>query len=145
MSFAPYIENRKEHNRPCNCGRDHDMKIVRGIFNYAEGSNTIFCVGLIEHQNDRHVWISFITGEWPGTNKADCFVTSHVWLTPENRIMKIVDSSSSPFEKEEVFNCYPVTRDQVLAQRGAKEWFIKTYQALFECDSEISNYINGHK
>ena len=143
MSFEPYIKKRKESYRPCNCGRDHDMKIIRGVFNYADGSNTIFCVGLIEHQDDRHVWVSFITGEWPGTNEEDCFVTSHVWLTSDNRIMRIEDSSSSPFEAEEVFDCYPVTREQVLAQNGAKDWFINTYLALFECDKEIGGYINA--
>ncbi|MCC2616337.1 MULTISPECIES: hypothetical protein [Alteromonadales] len=119
------------------------MKIIRGVFNYADGSNTIFCVGLIEHQDDRHVWVSFITGEWPGTNEEDCFVTSHVWLTPDNRIMRIEDSSSSPFDAEEVFDCFPVTREQVLAQDGAKDWFINTYLALFECDKEIGGYIDA--
>ena len=143
MSFEPYIEKRKESYRPCNCGRDHDMKIIRGVFNYADGSNTIFCVGLIEHQDDRHVWVTFITGEWPGTNEEDCFVTSHVWLTPDNRIMRIEDSSSSPFDSEEVFDCFPVTREQVLAQDGAKDWFINTYLALFECDKEIGGYIGA--
>jgi len=143
MSFEPSIENRKESYRPCDCGRDHDMKIIRGIFNYAESSNVIFCVGLIEHQDDRHVWVSFITGEWPGTGQQDCFVTSHIWLTPENRIMKIKDSSSSPFNNDETFDCYPVTREQVFAQDGAKDWFIATYLSLFEHDNEIGEYLNA--
>jgi hypothetical protein len=143
MSFVPYIEKRKELFRPCNCGRDHDLKIIRGVFHYSDTNHTVFCVGLIEHHRDQHVWVSFITGEWPNTQEADCYVTSHIWSSAEGRIMKIEDSSSSPFEAEDVFECYPVTREQVLAVAGAKEWFIKTYLALFECDSEIGKYISN--
>lgn len=109
MSFEPYIESRKESYRPCSCGRGHEMKIIHGAFHYTEGLNTVFCVGLIEHQDDRHIWLSFITGEWPGTYEADCFVTSHVWRTPDKQIMKIKDSSLSPFKNSETFDCYQVT------------------------------------
>lgn len=143
MTFKPNIEKRKEHSSPCSCGRDHDMKIIRGIFNYAEGSNTVFCAALIEHHRERHVWISFITGEWPGTNQEACYVTSHVWQTPDDQIMRIEDSSNSPFDAEDVFDCYPVSRDQVMVQSGAKEWFINTYLALFECDPEVGNYLDA--
>jgi hypothetical protein len=118
------------------------MKIIRGMYHYSEQSYTGFCVGLIEHHQEKHVWVSFITGEWPGTEQEDCYVTAHVWLTPENRIMRIEDSSSSPFEAEEVFECYPVTRDQVMAVEGAKDWFLNTYLKLFESDKEIGGYLN---
>lgn len=143
MSFKSYIESRHEAYRPCNCGRDHDMKIIQGMFFYAENSSTAFCVGLIEHQNDKHVWISFVTGEWPGTDQSDCYVTAHLWLTPDDRIMKIEDSANSPFDNDEVFGCYPVTREQVMAVNGAKDWFINTYLQLFEVDSEIGSYLNA--
>ena len=55
----------------------------------------------------------------------------------------IKDSSSSPFTSSEIFDCYPVTREQVLDQDGAKDWFIKTYLSLFEYDKEIGSYINA--
>ena len=145
MSFVPNIEKRKELLRTCNCGRDHEIKIIRGVFYYSDTNHTIFCVGLVEHKGEKHIWVSFITGQWPNTDAPDCYVTSHIWTSANGRIMKIVDSSSSPFEAEEVFDCYPVAREQVLAVDGAKEWFINTYLALFETDPEIGNYINNEK
>ena len=141
MQFTPYIKSRKEYLRNCACGVDHQIKIIRGMFHYSDSSHTAFCVALIENQNERHIWVSFITGEWPGTNKPDCFVTSHIWSDTENRVMKIENSAISPFTAEDTFDSYPVTRDQVLAQEGAKEWFIKTYLELFEIDTEIGGYI----
>lgn len=141
MSFQPYIESRKELLRKCNCGEDHEIKIILGIFHYGEVNNVVFSVALIEHSKERHVWVSFITGEWPETNHDDCYVTSHIWANSEGRVMEIEDSSSSPFEEKDVFESFPVTREQVLAQEGAKEWFIKTYLSLFEIDKEIGRYI----
>lgn len=143
MTFKPYIESRKETFRPCNCGREHDMKIIRGIFHYAGESSTAFCVGLIEHYEEKHVWVSFMTGEWPGTDQSDCYVTAHVWLTPDNRIMRVEDSSISPFENKEVFDSYPVSREQVMAVDGAKDWIINTYLQLFDIDEEIGGYLNA--
>ena len=141
MEFEPYIETRKESFRKCNCGEDHKIKIIHGMLHYSEENHVAFAVALIEHKKERHLWVSFITGEWPGTNHEDCYVTSHVWANPEGRVMEIKDSTSSPFEEKDVFESYPVTREQVLTQEGAKEWFINTYLLLFEIDNEIGGYI----
>jgi len=141
MEFRPYIENRNETLRKCNCGEDHQIKIISGMFHYSEENHVGAKIALIEHNNEKHIWISFITGEWPNTGHEDCYVTSHIWSDDEGRIMRIEDSSSSPFTNNEIYDCYPVTREQVLAQEGAKDWFIKTYLALFEGDEEVQRYI----
>ena len=118
------------------------MKIIRGMFHYGEGQSTAAFAGLIEHDDDRHVWLSFLTGEWPGTNAPDCQVSAHIWRSSDELIMRIEDSTSSPFEAAEVFDSYPVSRDQVLAVDGGKEWFIDTYLKLFESDAEIGSFIS---
>ena len=141
MEFNPYIENRHETTRKCNCGEDHFVKLVRGILHYDEGKNVVICVGMLEHQGERHVWISFITGEWPGTGEESCSVTIHVWNNNEGRIMEIKDGESSPFDKEEIFDSYRVKREEVLAVDGAKEWVINTYLKLFSVDNEINDYL----
>ena len=114
------------------------------MFHYSEENQVGATVALIEHSGEKHVWISFITGEWPETGHEDCYVTSHIWSNEEGRIMKIEDSLSSPFTSGEIYDCYPVTREQVLAQEGAKEWFIRTYLELFENDKEIGAYVEQH-
>lgn len=141
MSFVPYIENRKEWFRPCNCGRDHQIKIVQGLFHYGETHEAIFCAGLVNHQENRHVWISFVVGDWPNTGETDCYVTADVWLNREGQTMRIEDSNASPFDATDVAQAYPVTRDQVLAVDGAKEWIIDTYLSLFEQDEEINSFL----
>ena len=141
MTFVPNIENRKEYYRICKCGRDHENKYIRGLFNYSEDDTTGFCAALIEHQNDRHVWVSFITGEWPNVGHEDCAVTSNIYLSEKGRHFSIQDGDPSPFIYEDIFDCYKVTREQVLAVEGAKEWFIETYLELFKTDDEIGNYL----
>ncbi|MCP4628953.1 MAG: hypothetical protein GY850_36415 [bacterium] len=143
MEFEPYIENRSELFRKCNCGEDHDIKIIQGLFYYSEQDYVAFSVALIEHSNEKHIWVSFITGEWPDTNEPDCYVTAHIWSDKENRIMQITDSVKSPFGVKEIFECYPVTREQVIAVDGAKDWFINTYLQLFQVDHEIGNFIEN--
>ena len=141
MNFEPYIENRKEYFRKCKCGRDHENKFIRGMFHYAKDSYTGFCAALLEHQEEKHIWLSFITGEWPNANEEDCVVTCHISLSEKGWHFSIADGESSPFETVDIFECYQVSRNQVLAVNGAKEWFINTYLSLFEADPEIGNYL----
>jgi hypothetical protein len=143
MTVVPRIESRSERSRPCNCGRDHPVTIIRGMFHYAGDHHAGFCAGLLEHRGSRHVWLSFITGEWPGTDHPDCYVTCDIWANEEGRIMRIEDGTASPFEPGEVFDAYPVTREQVLAVEGAPEWFIDTYLKLFDADSAIGGFLDG--
>ncbi len=113
------------------------------MFHYTDDNHVAFCAGLLEHSGDKHVWLSFITGEWPETNHPSCYVTSDIWVTDDGRVMRIEDSISSPFEASEVFESYPVTREQVLAVKGAQEWFIKTYLKLFDADGVIGGFLEN--
>jgi len=141
MEFTPYLENRRESSRLCQCGCQHALKLIQGVFHYAEGAHSVFSVALIEHHGQRHLWVSLITGEWPGTGAENCYVSAHVWLDGENRHMRIEDSSDAPFMASEVFEAYPATRDQVMAVEGAKDWFVYTYQALLSADPEMGGYV----
>tara|TARA_Y100000034_G_scaffold130534_1_gene189227 strand:+ start:26 stop:457 length:432 start_codon:yes stop_codon:yes gene_type:complete len=143
MSFEPNIESRKEYFRDCKCGREHENKFIRGMFNYSEEGQTIFCAALLEHSDEKHIWLSFLTGEWPNTGQEDCAVTCHIFLSEKGRHFSIANGEDSPFEADDVFECYQVTREQVLAVDGAKDWFIETYLALFEHESEIGNYLGA--
>jgi len=143
MEFQPYIENRNVTNRICNCGDDHEIKIIRGMLHYSEDGFAGFCAGLLEDKDSKHVWLSLITGEWPGTGQSDCYITADIWTNSEGRTMKIEDSRNSPFEPSEVFDSFPVSREQVIAVEGAKEWFIDTYLKLFEVDKEIGGYLTS--
>ena len=143
MNFIPNIENRKEYYRLCECGRDHENKFIRGFFNYSEDNTAGFCAALIEHQNVKHVWLSFITGEWPNVGYEDCAVTSDIYLSKSGRVFSIKDGTPSPFIADDIFDCYQVTRDQVLVVEGAKEWFIETYLELFNTDDEIGSYLEN--
>jgi hypothetical protein len=145
MSFTPYIQKRKEFYRMCKCGRKHENKYIYGVLNYAEDSETIFCVALLEHKNDRHIWLTFITGEWPETNHEDCAVTAHIHANDEGKVFTIKDGQDSPFLSKDIFECYQVTREQVISVSGAKEWFIGTYLSLFKTDNEINDFFYNYK
>ena len=144
MVFQSFIENRSETSRKCNCSEDHEIKIINGIFHYSGENHVCAAIALIEHFGQKHIWVSPITGEWPGTGHEDCYVTSHIWTSDSEKMMHIEDSLASPFTSSEIFDFYPVTREQVLAQEGAKEWFIDTYLALFESDKEIGGFLDQH-
>jgi hypothetical protein len=141
MANMSMIENRKEYYRKCKCGRDHENKFIRGMFKYSDEDETAFCLAMLEHQNERHIWLSFITGEWPNTNQEDCAVTCHIYTNEKGRVFTIQNGEDSPFSNDDIFDCYQVTREQVLAVNGAKEWFIDTYLSLFKTDEEIGNYL----
>ena len=139
--FKPVIEKRKHYFRDCKCGRSHTNKFIRGSFKYSEKGEAIFCAALLEHSDERHVWVSFITGKWPETNHNDCAVTCQVFAKDGERVFRIEDGQDSPFELSDIFDCYQVSREQVIAVDGAKDWFISTYLSLFETDEEIGLYL----
>ena len=124
----------------CKCGRNHENKFIRGYLNYSEGREVVFCCTLLEHQNNRHIWLSLITGEWPGTGKEDCAVTAHIFMRDEERHFLISDGEAGPFEPDDIFDAYQVKREEVLAVNGAKEWFIETYLKLFSLEKEMDGY-----
>jgi len=139
--FKPKIESVSSYSRQCHCGKDHEVEIIRGTLHYDVANETIFCAGLLEHKNEKHIWLSFITGEWPNTYQPDCCVTAPIWLSNGEQLMKIESGSSSPFNSEDIFECFPVTRDQVLAVNGAKDWIVKVYLLLFELENRIGAYL----
>ena len=113
------------------------------MFHYSEEDHeTIFCAALLEHQNDKHLWLSFITGGWPNIDQEDCAVTAHIYKTEKGRHFSISDGEKSPFISEDVFGSYQVSREEVLIVEGAKEWFVDTYLKLFQTDNEIGSYLD---
>tara|TARA_B100000700_G_scaffold168934_1_gene186570 strand:- start:2150 stop:2584 length:435 start_codon:yes stop_codon:yes gene_type:complete len=138
------IEKRSEYREISDKTQGLHNKFIRGMFNYGDGYQVAYCACLHDHNNLKTVWISFITGEWPHTGQTDCAVTCAVYRTEDNdQAFIIKDGEESPFTNDDIFGAYRVTREQVLAVDGAKQWFIDTYLALFETDKMIGSYLES--
>lgn len=139
----PRIENRSTKVRPCTCGKEHELTLIHGLLHYGEENTAGVTVGLVEHQGQKHVWVGLITGTWPGQSASDCYVTLHVWVSPDGMTMRVEDPDNSPLSGAELYEAHPLSREIVLSQPGAKEWAIETYQLLMKAEPQILLFLTG--
>ncbi|UJF20747.1 hypothetical protein [Shewanella sp. OMA3-2] len=124
------IESRSSRVRKCKCTSDHDAEIINGMLYYGDDSFVGYTACLVEHDESRHVWIGFITGQWEGVDSEDCCVLVHLYIVGDNIQMDIGRGDLDPFDPDEIFDSYILARDQVLAQpvqRNGLLVIIKSY------------------
>ena len=137
------IESRSTKTRKCKCGLGHNTEIIYGIFHYAEENYVGYTASLTEHDGEKHLWVGFITGAWEGVENPSCCILIHLYIVEDNLQMDIGHGDYMPFTNEEIFDSEVITRDQVLAQPGAKEWLIETYQSLLSADIKLWEYLTN--
>ncbi len=136
-----YIEDRDVFYRDCDCGENHEVKFITGVLCKENGGETDFSVALINHQDSKHIWLSFILQSCKGICESLCSFTSHIYIAEDGVAYSIQNASKSPFQPEDIFEAYDVSRDEVLKEDGLKESLIDEYQLLFKTDKEIGLFL----
>ena len=137
------IESRSTKTRKCNCGLGHTTEIITGIYHYTDKNYVGYIASLTEHDGEMHLWLGFIIGEWEGVKNPSCCILIHLYIVEDNLHMDIGKGDYSPFSNDEMFDSQVITRDQVLAQPGAKEWLIETYKSLLGADIKLWEYLTN--
>ena len=131
-----------KHDCPCGCGNGID--ILEGRYEYQTGSNAIFRSALFPcKRGEPHVWTQLGTGPWIEGDARDCWITLHTWADSENLSTNIAEHSESPFKVLFETKERTLTREEVFAQPGGKEWAFEVNDALNANHQAISEFLLG--
>jgi hypothetical protein len=131
-----------EHACPCGCGSNID--IVEGRYEYQESCNVVFRSALFPCKSgEQHVWTQLGSGPWNEGDSRDCWITLHTWADSENLSTNLAEHSDSPFIVLFETKERTLTREEVFAQPGGKEWAFEVNDALNTKHQAISGFLLG--
>ena len=87
-----------------------------------------------------NMWLMLHTGPWEGYKK-DCAVIIHSVVDGEGITSFIKNHSDSPWKEVSIKELHFLTRDEVLAQEGAKYWVFETYEHFSEGVEEVDSFL----
>jgi len=109
----------------CPCGCDQEVLLYKGELRYGTDSFVNFAVSHMEHcSSGPHVWLVLGTGSWFANDDRNCWVTLHLHSDGKDIATRISDPEDSPFWRWRTDDDRYLTRQEVLAQDGGKEWAI---------------------
>lgn len=119
------IEKIDYETKVCPCGCEQKVPVFVGELRYLGENFVNFAVTHMEHcSSGPHVWLALGTGPWFADDERNCWVTLHLYTDDENVVTRISDPEDSPFWRWRRDADRYLTRDEVLAQAGGKEWAI---------------------
>jgi hypothetical protein len=128
-------QSSRQIDRPCGCGAR-----VSSISGSVEnGSTPVFRALLMSQCATPHLWVMLVTGPWEGRTK-DCAVVIRS-LRDENGIHSSLESVESSPWRNDALDLHPLSRDEVLAVPGAREWVFETWDILTTGQHEIAEFL----
>lgn len=119
------IETIDLETRICPCGCNQEVPVYVGKLRYGSDNFTEFAVTHMEHcSSGPHVWLVLGTGPWFADDDRNCWLTLHLHSDGENIATRISDPEDSPFWRWNTDDDRYLTRNEVFAQNGGKEWAI---------------------
>lgn len=92
------IQEREEFFVKCDCSEDHENKFVEGVFENEDKDQVEFSVALINHDEDRHIWLAIFLGGCKEITNSHCYLTAHIYIKDSNVCFSIQDADRSPFK-----------------------------------------------
>lgn len=139
------IEPIELEMRVCPCGCEQPVPVYIGTLHYGEENFVNFTVTHMEQcSSGPHVWLMLGSGSWFADDDRNCWVTLHLYSDKENIITRVSDPKDSPFWRWKVDDDRYLSRDEVLAQDGGKEWAIERRLDFEEHHSATAQFLHRH-
>ena len=140
------IEFINTERRLCPCGCGQQFPVFTGNLDYGSDKFVVFQAAHLSHKDSGpHVWLQFRNGPWSESDTRDSWTTLHLWMEDGRVLTSIRDPDESPFWHTRSTKFRYLTREEVLAKGGAKEWaiarrleFVKQHQATSDFLDERS-------
>lgn len=137
------IETIFESSRNCPCGCGQVFPVFTGRLRYGAEDEVTFKAAHLNHcESGPHLWLLLGSGPWFEGDARNCWVTLHVWVDDKNVKTSITDPTESPFWLERTDKERYLTRDEVLSQKGGKEWAIERRLDFEEHHKPTERFIN---
>ena len=112
--------------RQCLCGCGQVFPVFWGNLRYNTDYEVKFVAAHLVHRDSGpHVWFLLGSGPWFQGDDRNCWVTMHLYVDDDgNVVTRIEDPEESPLWPSRNQAYRYLSREEVLAQDGAKEWAI---------------------
>jgi hypothetical protein len=131
------VEARKEVSCPCGCERK--VPLITGVIE-TEGACPFFRAYLMNDGSGANMWLMLHTGPWEGFQK-DCAVIIHSVVEDEGITSNLKSQSASPWKEVSIEELHFLSRKEVLAQDGAKDWVFETYEYFSKGVEEVDSFL----
>lgn len=137
----PSITEREEFWFPCDCGEEHSNKFIEGLFETENDNSREFTVALLNHNEEKHIWLAVFMNGCQGITESPCFLSAHIYLNEGTLCFSIQDAEKSPFTNVYEDNLYRISREEILAAEGLKDAIATFYQDISKVDMEIGLFL----
>jgi hypothetical protein len=120
------IEDVLADTMQCHCGCGQEFPVFFGRLRYSDDYELVFVAAHLVHGNSGpHVWFTLGSGPWFDDDNRNCWVTMHIYVDDDDNVVtRIEDPEESPFWPSRNQEYRYLSREEVLALDGAKDWAI---------------------
>ncbi len=142
MVSAQLFTLQKADQWQCPCGCERSFPRHSGMLHYSASGQAVYRAHLLEETiGEPHLWLLLGTGSWLEDEPLGSWITVHSWTGNGQATARIEDPEKSPFTCEDSFEERLLTREEVLAQPGGKEWVFRCYDLIVENHPEVSRFL----
>jgi hypothetical protein len=94
-----------------------------------------------ETKGDPHLWLLLGTGSWIDGEAMGSWITVHSWIGDGQIIARVEDPEGSPFKDADAFDERFLTRSEVFAQPGGKEWVFRCHDLIVQNHQSVSRFL----
>jgi hypothetical protein len=138
------IESVTDSSHLCPCGCGNTFPVYSGRVRYGADLSASFSVAHILHCPDgATAWLHLRSGSWFDDDDRNCWVTMQLFADSENVVTTIRDPESSPLWPSRDHSERYLSRAEVLAQNGGKEWAINCRLGIEEHHAPTQQFLRG--
>jgi hypothetical protein len=86
-------------------------------------------------------WLLLGTGSWLENEPRGSWIIVHSWVENRQIIARIKGPERSPFTSDDAFEERLLSREEVFAQPGGKEWVFRCHDLIVENHPEVSGFL----
>ena len=142
MVICPMFTLQKEDKWACPCGCGRLFPRHTGMIHYSESGEAVYRAHLLEEvKGEPHLWLLLGTGSWLEGESSGSWITVHSWTGDGQITARVEDPEKSPFTTKDAFEERLLTRDEVFAQPGGKEWVFHCHDLIVENHPEVARFL----
>jgi len=140
-NLVSVIQEREEFFVKCDCSEEHENKFVEGVFINEDKVQVEFSVALINHDEDRDIWLAIFLDGCKEVTNSHCMLTAHIYIKDSNVCFSIQDAERSPFKLAYENDLYCISREEALSVDGLKDALFYWYKSIFKTDKGIGLFL----
>jgi len=133
------IQTETQKSVDCPCGCERKVSKLSGQIKM-DNSVPYYSAFLMNDGNGPNLWVMLHTGSWE-PYKEDCAIIIQSIKEKEGLRSYLSDQNESPWKNQDIEGLHFLSRDEVLAQKGGKEWVFEIHDYFVENQNEVAKFV----